>query len=43
MAQPGDPWQADHHTPGDINSILLPTHRSCNARRGAEQRWNKPR
>lgn len=38
-ARPGDPWQADHHTPGDPTSILLPAHRTCNARRGAEHRW----
>lgn len=32
--RPDDPWQADHVTPGDPNSLLLPAHRSCNARRG---------
>lgn len=31
--RPGDPWQADHVTPGDSNSILLKAHRSCNIRR----------
>lgn len=36
-ARPGDPWQADHVIPNNRNSILLPAHRSCNARRG-----NKP-
>ncbi|MEI7420223.1 MAG: hypothetical protein WCK24_05105, partial [Actinomycetes bacterium] len=25
---------ADHVTPGDINSVLLPAHLSCNSRRG---------
>jgi hypothetical protein len=30
----GDPWTADHVTPGDTNSELRPAHRSCNSRRG---------
>ncbi len=30
----GDPWTADHVTPGDPDSELLPSHRSCNSRRG---------
>lgn len=30
----GDPWQADHVIPGDLNSPLQPAHRSCNSRRG---------
>jgi len=30
----GDPWTADHVVPGDINSPLLPAHRSCNSRKG---------
>ena len=33
-ARMGDPWTADHVTPGDPDSILLPAHRSCNSRRG---------
>jgi hypothetical protein len=33
---PGDPWQADHVLPGQLNSLLLPAHRSCNARRGSK-------
>ena len=33
-ARLGDPWTADHVTPGDPDSILLPAHRSCNSRRG---------
>ena len=42
--QPGtesDPITADHQTPraqGGRDSPLLPAHRSCNARRGAQQR-----
>ena len=31
---PNDPWTADHLTPGDPDSALLPAHRSCNSRRG---------
>lgn len=31
---PGDPWQADHVIPGDPNSELRASHRSCNSRRG---------
>ena len=34
-ARPGDPWQADHFNPGEVGGVLLPAHRSCNARRGA--------
>jgi hypothetical protein len=30
----GDPWQADHVTPGSPNSELRAAHESCNARRG---------
>jgi hypothetical protein len=30
----GDPWTADHVTPGDPDSELRPAHRSCNGRRG---------
>jgi hypothetical protein len=33
-ARSNDPWQADHVVPGEINSPLLPAHRSCNIRRG---------
>jgi rubredoxin len=33
MARPGDPWQADHVTPGDPASELRPAHRSCNIAR----------
>ena len=33
-AKPNDPWTADHIMPSDINSPLLPAHRSCNSRRG---------
>jgi len=36
-ARAGDPWEADHVEAGNINSPLLPAHRSCNQRRG-----NKP-
>jgi hypothetical protein len=32
--KPNDPWTADHYTPGDPNSVLLPAHKSCNSRRG---------
>lgn len=35
--RPNDPFQADHVRPGDPNSLLMPAHASCNARRG-----NKP-
>jgi hypothetical protein len=31
--RPNDPWTADHLTPGDPKSVLLPAHRSCNSRR----------
>jgi len=31
---PNDPWQADHVTPADPNSQLLPAHASCNQARG---------
>ena len=34
-ARLGDPWQADHVIPGNLNSPLQPAHRSCNAKRGA--------
>ena len=34
LAKPGDPWQADHVYPGEIDSPLAPAHRSCNAARG---------
>lgn len=33
-ARVGDPFEADHVTPGDPTSILLPAHRSCNLRKG---------
>ena len=33
-AREGDPWAADHVTPGDPASELRPAHRSCNGRRG---------
>jgi len=33
-ARPNDPWTADHIFPGNIESPLLPAHRSCNSRRG---------
>ena len=39
-ARPNDPWQADHVVAGEIDSPLLPAHRSCNIKRG---RGNKPR
>ena len=39
-ARPNDPWQADHVVAGEINSPLLPAHRSCNIKRG---RGNKVR
>jgi hypothetical protein len=29
-----DPWTADHLYPGEVDSPLLPAHRSCNSRRG---------
>lgn len=29
-----DPFQADHLIPTDPNSLLLPAHASCNAKRG---------
>ena len=35
-ARVGDPWQADHYLPGDLDSPLLPAHRSCNIRRHHE-------
>lgn len=37
-ARLGDPWQADHVFPGQLDSPLAPAHRSCNARRGGQQR-----
>jgi len=40
-ATESDPITADHETPraqGGRDSPLLPAHRSCNARRGAQQR-----
>jgi len=37
-AIPGDPWQADHVTPDDPDSLLAPAHRSCNIRRALELR-----
>lgn len=33
-ARADDPWTADHVTPGDPSSVLMPAHRSCNASRG---------
>jgi hypothetical protein len=33
-ARVNDPWTADHVIPGDVDSPLLPAHRSCNSRRG---------
>lgn len=33
----GDPWEADHVAAGDPDSPLLPAHRSCNRRRGAQR------
>jgi predicted Fe-S protein YdhL (DUF1289 family) len=33
-ARVGDPWTADHVTAGDVNSPLLPAHRSCNSSKG---------
>lgn len=33
-AREGDPWTADHVVPGEIDSILLAAHRSCNSARG---------
>lgn len=32
--RPHDPWTADHVTPGDPDSVLLPAHRTCNSARG---------
>ena len=31
----GDPWQAGHTTPGEVNGELKAEHRSCNASHGA--------
>lgn len=31
--KPNDPFQADHVLPGQIDSPLLPAHRSCNIKR----------
>jgi hypothetical protein len=33
-ARLNDPWQADHVVAGEIDSPLLPAHRSCNIRKG---------
>jgi hypothetical protein len=33
-ARPNDPWQADHVIAGEIESPLLPAHRSGNIRKG---------
>jgi hypothetical protein len=33
-----DPWQADHVTPGDPESLLLGAHRSCNIGRANKAR-----
>ena len=32
--KPNDPWTADHYHAGQVDSPLLPAHRSCNSRRG---------
>lgn len=40
-ARENDPITADHETPrakGGVDSPLRPAHRSCNSRRGAQQR-----
>lgn len=36
--RPADPWQADHLTPGDPGSVLVPAHRSCNVSRSNRAR-----
>jgi hypothetical protein len=33
--RPGDPWNADHLEAGNVDSVLLKAHRSCNIRRAA--------
>jgi hypothetical protein len=33
-----DPWQADHVTPGNPESVLLGAHRSCNIGRANKAR-----
>jgi hypothetical protein len=35
-----DPWQADHVEQGEVTSLLLPAHRSCNIVR-SNQRFIK--
>ena len=39
--RPNDPWQADHVTPGDPESVLLGAHRSCNIGRANKGRGRK--
>lgn len=34
-ARRGDPWQADHHPPGNLDGRYRPAHATCNAKAGA--------
>lgn len=43
LARAGDPWQAGHVRDGEVDSPLMPEHKSCNIKAGRQLREPRSR